>query len=125
MKATTYENAINHWKYGYLAWNPKKYDYYKKNFYVGLSYLEINPNFIPISGIAYAFYDDTDNEIDDRSIVYNPPEYSYVIKISSKETLDNLTESDYNNIIMDFEHKIKQYMIKNKIDAISKDFDND
>jgi hypothetical protein len=125
MKATTYENAINHWKNGYLAWNPKKYAYYKKNFYVGLSYLEINHNFIPISGMAYAFYDDTDNEIDDRSIVYNQPEYSYVIKISSKETLDNLTESDYNNIIMDFEHKIKQYMIKNKIDAISKDFDND
>ena len=111
MKAITYKNAINHWRNGYLAWNPKKYDYYKKNFYIGLYYLEINPtypNFIPISEIAYAFYDDIDQEIEDRSIIYIPPEYNYYIKISSKETLDNLTESDYNNIIMDFEHKIKQ-----------------
>ena len=51
------------------------------------------------------------------------PEYNYYIKISSKETLDNLTESDYNEMIMDFEHKIKQYKIKNKIDALSKDFE--
>ena len=51
------------------------------------------------------------------------PEYNYCIKISSKETLDNLTESDYNDMIMDFEHKIKQYKIKNKIDALSKDFE--
>jgi hypothetical protein len=26
-------------------------------------------------------------------------------------------------MIMDFEHKIKQYKIKNKIDALSKDFE--
>ena len=125
MKATTYENAIKHWKNGYLTWNPKKYSYNKKNFYVGLSYLENKPNFVSVTGIAYAFYDDTDNEIEDRSIVYNQPEYNYIIKIYSKETLDNLTETDYNDIIMDFEHKLKTYMIKNKIDAISKDFSND
>ena len=45
------------------------------------------------------------------------------IKISSKEAIDNITEYDYNNMIMDFEHKIKQYKIKNKIDALSKDFE--
>lgn len=125
MKAITYKNAINHWKNGYLAWNPKKYDYYKKNFYIGLSYLEINPTypyFAPVSGIAYAFYDDIDQEIEDRSIIYIPPEY---IKIYSKETIDNITKSDYIDIIQDFEHKIKQSMIKNKIDALSKDFSND
>lgn len=128
MKAITYENAINHWRNGYLAWNPKKYDYYKKNFYIGLSYLEINPNYpyyAPVTGRAYAIYDDIDQEIEDRSIIYISPEYNYYIKISSKETIDNITKSDYIDIIQDFEHKIKQYMIKNKIDALSKDFQND
>lgn len=122
MKATTYENAINHWKFGYLAWNPKKYAYYKKNFYIGLTCLGLDPKFSPITGIAYACYNDTDHELEDRSIIYNPPEYNYYIKISSKETLDNLTESYYNDMIIDFEYKIKSYMIKNKIDALSKDF---
>lgn len=128
MKVTPYENAINHWKNGYLAWNPKKYAYYKKNFYIGLSYSESNPK-LSETEKACAFYDDTDHEIEDRSIIYKgfgmfcTPEYNYYIKISSKETLDNLTESDYNEMIMDFEHKIKQYKIKNKIDALSKDFE--
>lgn len=122
MNVTTYENAINLWKYGYRAWNTKKYAYYKKNFFIGLSYSEFNPN--SESEKAYAFYDDTDHEIEDRSIICKDfemsctPEYNYYIKISSKETLDNLTESDYNDMIMDFEHKIK-----NKIDALSKDFE--
>ena len=125
MKVTTYESAMNHWKNGYLAWNPKKYSYYKKNFYIGLSVSE--------DSNVHPFYYDTDNEIEDRSITYEgitiiyshkfKPIYCYYIKISSKETLDNLTESDYNDMIMDFEHKIKQYKIKNKIDALSKDFE--
>lgn len=128
MKVTTYENAINHWKNGYMAWNPNKYSYYKKNFYIGLDFYEFNPNFATDTGKAFAFYYDTDNELEDRSIyedmnVYNSPVYNYYIKISCKETLDNLTESVYNEIIMDFEHKIKQYKVKNKIDALSKDFE--
>ena len=104
------------------------YAYYKKNFYIGLSYSEFNPK-LSETEKACAFYDDTDHEIEDRSIIYKgfgiycTPEYNYYIKISSKETLDNLTESDYNEMIMDFEHKIKQYKIKNKIDSISKDFE--
>lgn len=130
MKSISYENAINHWKYGYLAWNPNKYAYYKKNFYIGLSYLEINlnSNLAPVSGIAFAFYNDFDNELEDRSIIYKDfgifctPEYGYYIKITSKEDIDYLTESDYNKIILDFEHKIKSYKIKNKIDDIVKDF---
>ena len=116
MKVPTYENAINHWKNGYLAWNPMKFAHYGKNFYIGLSYLEF-------TGCAYSSYYDTDKEIEDRSIIYNPPEYIYYIKISSKETIDNITKSDYIDIIQDFEHKIKQSMIKNKIDALSKDFE--
>ena len=111
-----------------MAWNHKKYAYYKKNFYIRLSYSEFNPK-LSETEKACAFYDDTDHEIEDRSIIYKgfgiycTPEYNYYIKISSKETLDNLTEYDYNKIIMDFEHKIKQYKIKNKIDALSKDFE--
>ena len=128
MKVTTYESAMNHWKNGYLAWNPKKYSYYKKNFYIGLSYSEFNPKLSETEKTC-AFYYDTDHEIEDRSILYKDfgiyctPEYNYYIKISFKETLDNLTESVYNDMIMDFEHKIKQYKIKNKIDALSKDFE--
>lgn len=128
MKVTDYESAINHWKNGYLAWNPKKYAYYKKNFYIGICFTEFNPK-LSETEKACVFYHDTDHELEDRSIiykdigVYNTPEYNYVIKISSKETLDNITESDYNEMIMDFEHKIKQYKIKNKIDALSKDFE--
>lgn len=128
MKVTTYESAINHWKKGYLAWNTNKYSDYKKNFYIGLSYSEFNPKLSETEN-ACAFYDDTDHEIEDRSIIYKDfsafgsPSYNYCIKISSKETLDNLTEYDYNKIIMDFEHKIKQYKIKNKIDSLSKDFE--
>lgn len=127
MKVTSYERAMNHWKNGYLAWNSKNYSYYKKNFYIGLSFSEFNPK-LNETEIACAFYHDTDHELEDRSIIYkdigthNTPEYNYVIKISSKETLDNIKESDYNEIIMDFEHKIKLYKIKNKIDDISKDF---
>lgn len=122
MNVTTYENAINHWKNGYLAWNPKKYAYYKKNFYIGLSYSEFNPKLSKTE--KPAFYDDTDHEIEDRSIiykgfgVYGTPEYNYYIKIYFKETLDNFTESDYNEMIMGFKHKIK-----NKIDALSKNFE--
>lgn len=129
MKVTDYECAINHWKNGYLAWNPKKYSYYKKNFYVGISFTEFNTIFAPKTVEASVFYYDTDHEIKDRSIIYkergtyNSPVYNYYIKISSKETLDNLTEYDYNDMIMDFEHKIKQYKIKKKIDALSKDFE--
>ena len=128
MKVTTYESAINHWKKGYLAWNTNKYSNYKKNFYIGLSYSEFNPK-LSETEKACAFYDDTDHEIEDRSIIYKEfgiyctPEYNYYIKISSKETIDNITEYDYNKIIMDFEHKIKQYKIKNKIDSLSKDFE--
>ena len=104
------------------------YAYYKKNFYIGLSYSEFNPK-LSETEKACAFYDDTDHEIEDRSIIYKgfgiycTPEYNYYIKISSKETIDNLTESDYNEMIMDFEHKIKQYKIKNKIDSISRGFE--
>lgn len=122
MKVSTYESAMNHWKNGYMAWNHKKYAYYKKNFYIGLYFLENDKK-------MNAFYDDTDHEIEDRSIIYKDmgiyctPEYNYYIKISSKETIDNITEYDYNKIIMDFEHKIKQYKIKNKIDSLSKDFE--
>lgn len=122
MKVSTYESAMNHWKNGYMAWNHKKYAYYKKNFYIGLYFLENDKK-------MNAFYDDTDHEIEDRSIIfkefgiYCTPEYNYYIKISSKETIDNITEYDYNKIIMDFEHKIKQYKIKNKIDSLSKDFE--
>lgn len=128
MKVSTYESAMNHWKNGYLAWNTKKYAYYKKNFYIGLSYSEFNPK-LSETEKACAFYDDTDHEIEDRSIIYKDmgiyctPEYNYYIKISSKETIDNITEYDYNEMIMDFEHKIKQYKIKNKIDSLSKDFE--
>ena len=129
MKVASYESAMNHWKKGYLAWNPNKYSYYRKNFYIGLDFYEFNPTYPTETGFAYAFYYDTDHEIEDRSIIckefgiYCTPEYNYYIKISSKETLDNLTESVYIDIIQDFEHKIKQYKIKNKIDAISKDFE--
>jgi hypothetical protein len=129
MKSTSYESAINHWKNGYLAWNPKKYSYYKKNFYIGLTLAEYNQNFSSETGKIYAFYDDTDHELEDRSIIYkdmssfNTPEYNYYIKVSSKETIDNITEADYNEIIIDFEHKIKSYKIKNKLNDISKDFE--
>lgn len=128
MKVTDYECAINHWKNGYLVWNPKKYAYYKKNFYIGLSYSEFNPK-LSETEKACAFYDDTDHEIEDRSIIYKDmgiyctPEYNYYIKISSKETLDNFTESDYNEMLMDFEHKIKVCKVMNRIDDISKDFE--
>ena len=111
-----------------MAWNHKKYAYYKKNFYIRLSYSEFNPK-LSETEKACAFYDDTDHEIEDRSIIYKgfgiycTPEYNYYIKISSKETIDNITEYDYNEMIMDFEHKIKQYKIKNKINSISKDFE--
>ena len=121
MKATSYEIAINHWKNGYLAWNPNKYSYYKKNFYIGLDFYEFNPTNSTETGSAYAFYYDTDHEIEDKSIIYKDfsasgsPSYNYYIKISSKETLDNLTESVYNEMIMDFEHKIKSYKIKNTL----------
>lgn len=129
MKATSYENAINHWKNGYLAWNPKKYDYYKKNFYIGLSLSDFNPKLPNETSNACAFYHDTDHELVDRSIMYkdrglyNTHEYNYVIKISSKETLDNLTESDYNDMLMDFEQKVKYCKVMNRIDDISKDFE--
>ena len=63
MKVPTYENALNHWKNAYLVWNPMKFAHYGKNFYIGLSYLELNTNFASVSGIAYAFYSDTDKEI--------------------------------------------------------------
>lgn len=102
--------------------------YYKKNFYIGLSFSEYNPKFAETEK-ACAFYYDTDHELEDRSIIYKDigtyftPEYNYLIKISSKEDIDNLTESDYNKIIMDFEHKIKSFKIKNRIDDISKDFE--
>lgn len=128
MKAPSYESAINRWKNGYLSWNTKKYAYYQKNFYIGLSYSEANTK-LSETEKTFAFYDSTDYEIEDRSIICNDfgifctPEYNYYIKISSKESLDNLTESDYIDMIIDFEHKIKQYKIKNKIDAISKDFE--
>lgn len=127
MNVTSYEGAINHWTNGYLAWNPNKYSYYKKNFYIGISYSEYNPK-LPETAKACVFYHDTDKELEDRSIIYkdigayNTPEYNYVIKITSKETIDNITESDYNAMIMDFEHKIKSYKIKNRINDISKDF---
>ena len=127
MKVTSYESAMRHWLNGYLAWNPKKYSYYKKNFYIGLSYSEYNPK-LPETAKACAYYHDTDHELEDRSIIYkdigpfNTPEYNYVIKITSKEDIDNITESDYIKIIMDFEHKIKSHKIMNKINDISKDF---
>lgn len=128
MKVISYVNAMNHWKKGYLAWNPKLYSYYRKNFYIGLAFYEFNPKFATDTGKAYAFYHDTDQELEDRSIyedmgVYCSPVYNYYIKISSKEIIDNLTEDDYNKMIMDFEHKIKSYKIKNRIDDISKDFE--
>lgn len=129
MKAPSYENAMNYWKNGYLAWNPKLYSYCKKNFYIGLAFYEFNPKFTTYTGKTFAFYYDTDHEIEDRSIIYEDmsvycsPVYNYYIKISSKEILDNLTEDDYNEMIMDFEHKIKPYKIKNKINDISKDFE--
>ena len=123
MKVVTYESAMNHWKNGYMAWNHKKYAYYKKNFYIGLYFLENDKK-------MNAFYYDTDHDLEDRSVInrdimgsFNSPGYSYYIKISSKETIDNITEYDYNKIIMDFEYKIKQCKIKNKIDSISKDFE--
>lgn len=123
MKVVTYERAMNHWKNGYMAWNPKKYSYFKKNFYIGLYFLENDKK-------MNAFYYDTDHDLEDRSVInrdimgsFNSPGYSYYIKISSKETIDNITEYDYNKIIMDFEYKIKQCKIKNKIDSISKDFE--
>ena len=129
MKTISYEVAMNHWLNGYLAWNPKKYHYYKQNFYIGLTLAEYNQNFSSDTGKIYAFYGDTDHELEDRSIIYkdigpfNTPEYNYVIKVSSKETIDNITESDYNEMIIDFEHKIKSYKIKNKLNDISKDFE--
>lgn len=129
MNAISYEVAMKHWLNGYLAWNPKKYHYYKQNFYIGLILAEYNQNYTNETGKVYAFYDDTDYELEDRSIIYKDmgtfqsPEYGYYIKISSKETLDNITESDYNEMIRDFEHKIKSYKIKNKINDISKDFE--
>lgn len=128
MKATSYENAMNHWKNGYLAWNPTKYHYYRKNFYIGLSLSDFNPKLPNETSKVGAFYHDDDYELEDRSImyndrgVYNTPEYNYVIKISSKETLDNLTESDYNEMLMDFEQKVKYCKVMNRIDDISKDF---
>ena len=129
MKYTPYESAMNHWRNGLLAWNPEKYSYYKKNFYVGLSFSEYNPQYTNETDKAVAFYYDTNHDLDDRGIicktdgVFNTIEYNYYIKIISKETLDNLTESDYNEIIIDFEHKIKQFKIKNKISELSKDFE--
>lgn len=127
MKTISYEVAMNHWLNGYLAW--KKYSYYKKNFYIGLTLAEYNPRYADVTGIIYAFYHDTDQELEDRSIycddssIFQSPEYSYYIKISSKENIDNLTESDYNKMISDFEHKIKSCKIKNRIDDILKDFE--
>lgn len=129
MKATTYESAMNHWKNGYLAWNPKKYSYYRQNFYIGLSFSEFNPSFVSETGKAISFYYDTDHELKDGDVIYkdkgtfNSPEYNYYIKIPRKETLYNLTESDYNKIIVDFEQKIKLYMVKNRIDTITEDFE--
>lgn len=123
MKVVTYERAMYLWKNGYMAWNPKKYSYFKKNFYIGLYFLENDKK-------MNAFYYDTDHDLEDRSVInrdimgsFNSPGYSYYIKISSKETIDNITEYDYNKIIMDFEYKIKQCKIKNKIDSLSKDFE--
>jgi hypothetical protein len=129
MKTISYEVAMNHWLNGYLAWNPKKYHYYKQNFYIGLTLAEYNPRYANETGKIYAFYYDTDQELEDRSIfskdsgTFQSPEYGYYIKVSSKEDIDNLTESDYNKIILDFEYKIKSYKIKNRIDDISKDFE--
>jgi hypothetical protein len=129
MNATSYENAMNHWKNGYLAWNPTKYQYYRKNFYIGLSVSDFNPKLPNETSKASAFYHDTDHELEDRSImykdrgVYNTPEYNYVIKISSKEYLDNFTESDYNEMLMDFEQKVKYCKVMNRIDELSKDFE--
>ena len=128
MKAVSYEIAMSHWKNGYLAWNPKKYPYYKKNFYIGLTLAEYNPRYANETGKVYAFYYDTDHKLEDKSIIYKDygtfqsPEYGYYIKISSKKDIDNFTESDFNKILLDFEHKIKSYKIMNKIDDISKDF---
>lgn len=128
MKALSYKIAMNHWKSGYLDWYPKKYPYRKQNFYIGLTFDEYNQNYTDFTGKIYAFYYDTDHELEDRNIIYkgmgtfHSPEYSYYIKIYSKEVLDNFTESDYNEIISDFEHKIKSYKINNKIDDIVKDF---
>lgn len=123
MKVVTYERAMIHWKIGYRSWNPKKYSYFKKNFYIGLYFLENDKK-------MNAFYYDTDHDLEDRSVInrdimgsFNSPGYSYYIKISSKETIDNITEYVYNKIIMNFDYKIKQYNIKNKIDSISKDFE--
>ena len=129
MKATSYENAMNHWRNGYLAWKPITYNYYKKNFYIGLSLSDFNPNLPNETSNACAFYHDTDHELEDRSIMYkdrgtyNTPEYNYVIKISSIETLDNITESDYNEMLMDFEQKVKYCKVMNRIDDLSKDFE--
>lgn len=129
MIALSYGIVMYHWKSGYMAWDSNKYSYSKKNFYIGLTLAEFNPKFASETGKTYGFYYDTDNEIEDRSIIYKDfsvfqtPEYNYYIKISSKEILDNLTEDDYNKMIMDFEHKIKSYKIKNKINDISKDFE--
>lgn len=95
--------------------------YGKNNFYIGLSFSE--------NYKMNTFYYDTTADLEYRSVIhrdmgsFNSPEYNYYIKISSKETLDNITESDYNDMIMNFKYKIKQYKIKNKIDAISKDFE--
>ena len=71
MKVTTYESAMTYWKKGYLAWNPNKYSYYKKNFYIGLDFYEFNPTYSKETGCAYAFYYDTVHEIEDKSIIYN------------------------------------------------------
>lgn len=123
MKVVTYERAMYLWKNGYRYWNHKKYSYFKKNFYIGLYFLENDKK-------MNVFYCDTDHDLEDRSVInrdimgsFNSPGYSYYIKISSKETIDNITEYDYNKIIMDFEYKIKQCKIKKKIDSISKDFE--
>lgn len=129
MNAVSYEVAMNHWLNGFLAWNPKKYPYYKQNFYIGLTLAEYNPKYASETGKIYAFYYDTDHELKDRSIIckdfgtFQSPEYGYYIKISSKEEIDNFTISDYNNMILDFEHKIKSCKIQNRIDDISKDFE--
>lgn len=132
MKATSYESAMNHWKNGYLAWKSipsNNYRKNRKNFYIGLSLSDFNPNFPNETSKVFSFYQSIDHEIEDRSIMYKnsgvyiSPEYYYVIKISSKEILDNITESVYNDMLMDFEQKVKYCKVMNRIDDISKDFE--
>lgn len=49
-------------KNGYLAWNPNKYAYYKKNFYIGLSFYE-NPKYTETGYASTSIYT-TDNSIE-------------------------------------------------------------